>query len=108
MSTYSEASQLKSLLHSLIKEEIENNETVKSCIKARKAVVWAEPNTTNKTVRVKFLSDIMSDSEPLEFPYNPRIESYLTSAAVGKSAVSVWFYQNVNNGIVMQDGNWNI
>ncbi len=107
MSTYSQASQLKAQLTSIINEAIENHPIVKSAIKAKKAVVWETPNTTNKTVKVKFLPDIFNnDVEPSSFPYNSQMESYLVSATPRKTTVSVWYNQSVNNGIVMQDGNW--
>lgn len=108
MSTYQDASRLKSLLRSIVKEEIENNQTIKSCIKAQKAVVWETPNITTKTIKVKFLPDIMSESEPLELPYNAQLESYLTSATVKQTAVSVWYNQSINNGIVYESGDWSI
>lgn len=109
MSAYSDAVKIKGLLRQLIKEEIENNETIKSIIKAKKAIVTEVANTETKTVKVKLMLDIFNvSSEPLTLPYNSRMETYLTTEdAVGKT-VSVWFYQSINNGIVMQSGDWTI
>ena len=109
MSTYSEASQLKQMLKGIVDEMIENHPLVKSAIKVKKAVVWADPDTQNKTVKVKFLPDIFNkDLEPTELPYNPKMQSYLASATLYKTTVSVWYYQSLSNGIVMQDGEWTI
>lgn len=109
MSTYSEASQLKQLLGGIVNEMIENHPLVKSAIKVKKAVVWANPDTQNKTVKVKFLPDIFNQNiEPTELPYNPKMQSYLQTATLQQATVSVWYYQSLSNGIVMQDGEWTI
>ena len=108
MGAYSQAGALKTTLQSLIREEIENNATIKACIKAKKAIVWELPDKSTKTIKVKFLSDVLSGekSSPISFPYNPRIESFLSTAKVKETAVSVWYSQSIGNGIVMQSGNW--
>lgn len=107
MSAYSEASQLKAQLTRLINEAIENNPTIKSAIKAQRAVVWESANTTAKTVKIKFLADVFNEEiEPLEFPYSSQMENYLTNATPKQTIVSVWYNQSINNGIVMQNGDW--
>lgn len=107
MSTYQEASQLKAQLTRLINEAIENHPTIKSTIKAKKASVAniANPvNTTTKTVVVR----LPFDASTITLPYNPQMESYLTSGTVQGKVVSVWYNQSINNGIVMQNGDWSI
>ena len=109
MSTYSEASQFKQMLKGIVDEMIENHPLVNSAIKAKKAVVWDNPNTSAKTIKVKFFPDIFNnDVEPLTFPYNSQMESYLVSATPRQTTVSVWYNQSINNGIVMQNGDWSI
>ena len=109
MSTYSDESQLKHMLKGIVDEMIENHPLVKSAIKVKQAVVWANPNTQDKTIKVKFLPDIFNrDIEPTELPYNPKMQSYLSNATLQQSTVSVWYYQSLSNGIVMQDGEWTI
>ena len=103
MSTYSEASRLKQLLGGIVNEMIENHPLVKSAIKAKKATVDSV-NTASKTVTVRF----PFDTTLVELPYNPQMESYLTTGTVKGKTVSVWFYQSLSNGIVMQDGAWSI
>lgn len=109
MANYNDAQQLLQQLKPIINQCIENHPSVKSAIKAKKAVVWEQANTTNKTVKVKFLPDIFNEEvEPLTFSYNPQMETYLTNAMPKQTTVSVWFYQSLSNGIVMQDGAWSI
>ena len=109
MSTYGEASQLKHMLKGIVDEMIENHPLVKLSIKVRKAVVWANSDTQKKTVKVKFLPDIFNpDIEPTELPYNPKMQSYLQTATLQQTTVSVWYYQSLSNGIVMQDSEWSI
>jgi len=108
MSTYSEAAQLKETLKGIVNEMIENHPLVKSAIKVKKATVAnvsSVPNpvnTTSKTVVVQF----PFDTTLVTLPYNPKMESYLTTGTVKGKTVSVWFYQSIQNGIVMQDGSW--
>lgn len=109
MANYNDAQALLQQLKPIINECIENHPNVKAAIKAKKAVVWEQANTTNKTVKVKFLPDIFNEEvAPLTLPYNPQMESYLTTGTVKGKTVSVWYYQSVTNGIVMQDGLWSI
>lgn len=96
---YTQASELKELLKQIVSKMIEEHPLVKSAIKAKKAIVTQPPNTTDKTVKIKF----PFDNTEITLPYNP----HLTTAdlTVGKY-VSVWFYQSIQNGIVMQNANW--
>ncbi len=103
MSTYSEAAQLKEMLKGIVNEMIENHPLVKSAIKANKATVDSV-DATAKTVTVRF----PFDTTLVTLPYNPQMESYLATGTVKGKSVSVWFYQSIQNGIVMQDGSWSI
>ena len=103
MANYNDAQALLQQLKPIINQCIENHPLVKSAIKAKKATVDSV-NTTTKTVAVRF----PFDSTLTTLPYNPRMESYLTTGTVKGKAVSVWFYQSLSNGIVMQDGAWSI
>ena len=103
MSAYSEASQLKVQLTRLINEAIENHPTIKSAIKAKKATVESV-DTSTKTVVVR----LPFDTSTITLPYNPRMESYLTSGTGQSKVVSVWYNQSINNGIVMQNGDWSL
>lgn len=107
MANYNDAQQLLQQLKPIINQCIENHPDVQSAIKAKKAVVWSTPNTAAKTVKVKFLPDVFNDKvEPLTLTYNPQMESYLRTATLYKSPVSVWYYQSLSNAIIMQDGVW--
>ena len=103
MSAYQEASQLKAQLTRIMNEAIENHPLVKSAIKAQKAIVISV-NTAEKTATVRF----PFDTSLVNLPYNPQMESYLTSGIVKGKVVSVWYYQSIQNGIVMQNGDWSI
>lgn len=103
MSRYSEASQLKAMLTDIINQAIENHPLIKSAIKVKKATI-ASVNTSTKMVTVRF----PFDTTLVTLPYNPRMESYLTTGTVNGKPVSVWYYQSIQNGIVMQDGSWSI
>lgn len=106
MATYSEAETLVRQLKPIIDKCIENHPLVKSAIKARKAVVRAEPDTSAHTVAVKFLPDLFDADIPATvFPYNPNIPA--SDLAVGKT-VFVWYYQSLSNGVVMQNATWSI
>ena len=111
MANYNDAQALLQQLKPIINQCIENHPLVKSAIKAKKATVDSV-NTTAKTVTVRFPFDttlVTLSYNPLTtLPYNPRMESYLTTGTVKGKAVSVWFYQSLSNGIVMQDGAWSI
>lgn len=102
MVNYNDAQQLLQRLKPIINQSIENHPLVKSAIKAKKATVESV-NTGNKTVTIRF----PFDTSLTTLPYNPQMESYLTTGTVKGKAVSVWFYQSLSNGIVMQDGAWN-
>lgn len=103
MSRYSEASQLKAMLTDIINQAIENHPLIKSAIKVKKATIDSV-NTSTKMVTVRF----PFDTTLVTLPYNPRMESYLTTGTVNGKPVSVWYYQSIQNGIVMQDGSWSI
>lgn len=107
MANYNDAQQLLQQLKPIINQCIENHPLVKSAIKAKKATVADidnPVNTTDKTVIVRF----PFDSTLVTLPYNPQMESYLTTGTVKGKTVSVWYYQSISNGIVMQDGTWTI
>ncbi len=106
MATYRDADALIRQLKPIIDKCIENHPLVKSAIKAKKAVVWAAPDTVAHTVAVKFPSDLLDgSSSPTTFPYNPKIPE--SELAVGK-AVSVWYYQSLSNGVVMENATWSL
>lgn len=105
MSPFDEASQLKAQLTRLINEAIENNPTVKSAIKAKKATVANVENPVNTTAKTVVVR-LPFDTSLITLPYNPQMENYLTSGTVQGKAVSIWYNQSINNGIVMQNGDW--
>lgn len=96
-----EAEMFKYMLTEFVNGVIDNHPTVRAAIKARKMIVSEPPNTTDKTVKVHF----PFDEKAITLPYNSRMpESALT---VGKT-VSVWYSQDINNGIIMQNGSWSV
>lgn len=100
MGLYNEAAQTKKLLTNLINECIRNSETIKSCIKAKKAIVTTAANTA---VANKVGVTLIGDSTELFLPYN----SVFTASELSVSTiVSVWYNYSLNNGIVMKNGNW--
>lgn len=101
MSNYNDAQQLLQQLKPIINQCIENHPSVRSAIKAKKATVDSV-NTSNRTVTVRF----PFDNTLVTLPYNPQVENYLTEGSVKGKNVSVWFYQSISNGIVMQDDKW--
>lgn len=103
MINYNESRSFLEKLRAIIRQEIEKHPSVKSSIKAQKAIVDSV-NTTAKTVTVRF----PLDQTPITLPYNPQMENYLTVGSVKGKTVSVWYYQSISNGIVMQNGNWSI
>lgn len=103
MANYNDAQKLLQQLKPIINQCIENHPSVKSAIKAKKATVESV-GTSNKTVTVRF----PFDTSTVTLPYNPQMESYLTTGVVKGKTVSVWYYQSISNGIVMQDGAWTI
>lgn len=104
MANYNDAQQLLQQLKPIINQCIESHPLVKKAMKADKAVVWAKPNTTEKTVQVKLLGDILSDSKPLTFDYNARMESFLINAIPKQTTVWVWYNYSLSNGVVLYDG----
>lgn len=106
MANYNDAQALLQQLKPIINQCIENHPSVKSAIKAQKAIVMEAPNTTAHTVRVKFPADIFNvEVEALTFPYNPKIPT--ADLAVNK-VIFIFYYQSINNGVVMQNANWTI
>lgn len=101
MAKYDEAQKLLRQLNPIIDRRIENNPNVKSAIKAKKATVESV-DAAAKTVTVRF----PFDTSTVTLPYNPQMEGYLTSGTIKGKAVSVWYYQSLSNGIVMQDDVW--
>lgn len=100
MADYEEARQVKQILATVIDRQISENETVKSCIKARRAVVTTAANTTvANRVGVK----LIGDNTELFLPYNP---VFAPDELVKGMIVSVWYNYSLNNGIVMQDAKW--
>lgn len=100
MDLYNEAAQTKKLLTNLINECIRNNETVKSCIKAKRAIVTTAANTT---VANKVGVTLIGDNTELFLPYN----SVFTESDLSvNTIVSVWYNYSLNNGIVMKNGKW--
>ena len=100
MGLYDEAKRTKQLLESIIDERISANETIKSCIKAKRAIVTTAANTTvvNK-VGIK----LTGDNTELFLPYN---SVFTASDLTVGTTVSVWYNYNINNGIVMKNANW--
>lgn len=100
MALYDEAQQTKQILVRLINECIADNEVIKSCIKARRAIVTTAANTTvaNK-VGVKFIGD----NTEIFLPYN---STFTANQLTVNTLVSVWYNYNVNNGIVMKNAKW--
>lgn len=103
MANYSDSQSFLEKLRAIIKQEIERHPSVKSSIKAQKAIVDSV-NIIAKTVTVRF----PLDKTIITLPYNPQMETYLKSGTVKGKTVSVWYYQSISNGIVMQNGAWNI
>lgn len=103
MANYNDAQALLQQLKPIINRCIENHPLVKSAIKAKKATVESV-DTAKKTVTVRF----PFDTSLTTLPYNPQMENYLTTGTVKGKTVSVWFYQSISNGIVMQDGAWSV
>lgn len=96
-----QAEAFKIMLTDFVNDVIDNHPVVKAAIKARKAIVAEPPNTTEKTVKVHF----PFDETDITLPYNSRMP--ISALAVGKT-VSVWYSQDINNGIIMQNGSWSI
>lgn len=106
MASYNEAQQLLQQLKPIINQCIENHPSVKSAIKAQKAVVMQSPNTAQHTVKIKFPVELFDkETEALIFPYNPKIP--IADLAVNK-VVYVFYYQSLSNGVVMQNEKWTV
>lgn len=103
MTNYNDAQKILQQLKPIINQCIESHPSVKSAIKAKKAMVESV-DTAKKTVTVRF----PFDTSLTTLPYNPKMESYLTTGMVKGKTVSVWYYQSLSNGIVMQDGVWGL
>lgn len=103
MSNYSEISLLLERLKPIIDNQIVRHPAVKSAIKAKNGTIISV-NTTNKTAVVIF----PFDSTPIILPYNPKVESYLTTGEAKGKQVSVWYYQTIQNGVIMQNKDWNL
>ncbi len=105
MANYNEAQQLLQQLKPIINQCIESHSLVKKSMKADKAVVWAKPDTTLKTVQVKLLGDLFNpDIQPLTIDYNARMEGFLINATPQETTVWVWYNYSLSNGIVLYDG----
>lgn len=100
MGLYSDSQNVKKILVNLIHECIVDDEIIKSCIKARRAVVTTAPNTTvvNK-VGVK----LIGDNAEIFLPYN---STFQASDLTVNTLVSVWYNYSLNNGIVMKNAKW--
>lgn len=100
MGLYNDAQQTKQILVSLINSCIAENETIKSCIKARRAIVTTAANSTvENRVGVRLIGD---DTE-LFLPYN---STFSASDLTVDTLVSVWYNYSINNGIVMKNAKW--
>lgn len=100
MALYNDAQQAKQILVNLINECISENETVKSCIKARRAVVTTAANTT---VENKVGVKLIGDNAEIFLPYN---STFQASDLTVDTLVSVWYNYSLNNGIVMKNAKW--
>ncbi len=100
MALYPEAQQVKQLLTELVNNCIDNNETIKSCIKARRAVVTTAANTS---VANKVGVTIIGDNTEIFLPYN---STFTATQLVPNTLVSVWYSYSLNNGIVMKNARW--
>ena len=100
MGLYEEANFAKQQLKKLIKDCIKEDEIIKSCIKARRAIVTTAANTkvANK-VGVK----LIGDSTEIFVPYN---STFTASELTVNTLVSVWYNYSLNNGIVMKNAQW--
>lgn len=100
MGLYSDSQNVKKILVNLIHECIADDEIIKSCIKARRAVVTTAANTTvvNK-VGVK----LIGDNAEIFLPYN---STFQASDLTVDTLVSVWYNYSLNNGIVMKNAKW--
>lgn len=100
MALYDEAKRTKQMLETIIDERIATNETIKACIKAKRAIVTTAANTS---VANKVGVKLTGDNTELFLPYNSVFSA--SDLSVG-TTVSVWYNYNINNGIVMKNGKW--
>lgn len=100
MALYNDAAFAKQQLKKLINDCIKENEIVKSCIKARRAVISTAANTT---VANKVGIKLIGDSTEIFLPYN---SAFQPSELTVNTLVSVWYNYNINNGIVMKNAKW--
>ncbi|MCH5158641.1 MAG: hypothetical protein J1F33_05540, partial [Clostridiales bacterium] len=100
MSAYQEASQLKVMLTRIVNDAIDSHPIVKRTLKANKCVIVSLPNQQTHTIQVRLTP---FDKTVIELPYAPKVP--LSALQPGKCA-SVWYFFDVNNGIVMQNDMW--
>ena len=100
MGLYSDSQNVKKILVNLIHECIADDEIIKSCIKARRAVVTTAANTT---VENKVGVKLIGDNAEIFLPYN---STFQTSDLTVNTLVSVWYNYSLNNGIVMKNAKW--
>ncbi len=103
MSNYNEISLLLERLKPIIDNQISAHPSVKSAIKAKNGTIISV-DTINKTAVVAF----PFDSKLITLPYNPKVENYLTTGESKGKQVSVWYYQTIQNGVIMQNKDWNL
>ena len=99
MGLYTDAQRAKQMLTTLINECIAENETIKSCIKARRAIVTTAANAETGKVGVK----LIGDNTEIFLPYNA---VFRADELVVGVLVSVWYSYKLNNGVVMQNSKW--
>lgn len=100
MGLYSDSQNVKKILVNLIHECIADDEIIKSCIKARRAVVTTAANTT---VANKVGVKLIGDNAEIFLPYN---STFQASDLTVNTLVSVWYNYSLNNGIVMKNAKW--
>lgn len=99
MALYTDAQKTKQMLTALINECIAENETIKSCIKARRAIVTTTANAETGKVGVK----LIGDNTEIFLPYN---SAFTAAQLTVGTLVSVWYSYKLNNGIVMKNSKW--
>ena len=100
MGLYSDSQNVKKILVNLIHECIADDEIIKSCIKARRAVVTTAANTT---VENKVGVKLIGDNAEIFLPYN---STFQASDLTVNTLVSIWYNYSLNNGIVMKNAKW--
>lgn len=99
MEFYNEAEKVQQLLINFINECVANNEIIKSCIKAKRAIVTTVPNPATQLVGIK----LIGDNTEIFLPYN---STFTPSDLSVNKIVSVWYNYSLNNGIVMKNSTW--